>query len=405
MTVAEQIGLLAASVVIVAMVLFWIATRAHLDEEDPEKEKTRFKHGLREALRFMLGPFPLSIGMHVVVLLFLLFAVHMETGQTFIPISLQAGGGGGQTKPGEDTNLPETQMPELQVLPIERPPQIDAYAREAVTTANNYVRSTNSGIGIGRGGGIGSGYGQGIGNGFGGFISGLRRTGLDVVIVIDGTSSMRLVIDDVRGKMRELMLAIHRLVPSARIGVIVFGGRGEQMQIQPLTTSTGAIVLFLNRIQAQNGGEWQEDTLGAVRSAVDNMGWRSYAKKVIVLVGDTPPFKEDFDPTLQLIRQFHAENGTFNTVDLTVEEHERFVEQWQSYSGPVPVTASSLPEFYLETQAAYQAMARAGGGAWRSLTKDEHINQQVLMLAFGEQWDSEIAAFGRGINSSRNTDP
>jgi hypothetical protein len=50
-------------------------------------------------------------------------------------------------------------------------------------------------------------------------------------------------------------------------------------------------------------------------------------------------------------------------------------------------------------------MARAGGGAWRSLTKDEHINQQVLMLAFGEQWHSEIAAFGRGINSSRNTDP
>ena len=71
----------------------------------------------------------------------------------------------------------------------------------------------------------------------------------------------------------------------------------------------------------------------------------------------------------------------------------------------MPVTASSLPEFYLETQAAYQAMARAGGGAWRSLTKDEHINQQVLMLAFGELWDSEIAAFGRGINSRRNTDP
>ena len=187
MTVAEEIGLLAASVVVVAMILFWIATRAHLDEEDPEKEKPGFRHGLRQALRFMLGPFPLSIGLHVVVLLFLLFAVHMETGQNFIAISLQAGGGGGQTKPGEDTNLPETQMPELQALPIERPRQLDTYAREAVTTANNYVRSTNSGIGIGRGGGMGSGYGQGIGNGFGGFISGLRRTGLDVVIVIDGT--------------------------------------------------------------------------------------------------------------------------------------------------------------------------------------------------------------------------
>src|ERR1700739_4878746 len=193
--------------------------------------------------------------------------------RTIAPISLQAGGGGGQTKPGEETNLPERR-----VLPIERPPQIDDYAREAVTTANNYVRSTNSGIGIGRGGGIGSGYGQGIGNGFGGFISGLRRTGLDVVIVIDGTGSMRLVIDDVKNKTRQLMLAIHRLVPTARVGIIVFGGRGEQMQMLPLTTSPGAVVQFLGGIQARNGGEWQEDTLGAVRMAVDNMGWRSDAK-------------------------------------------------------------------------------------------------------------------------------
>jgi hypothetical protein len=110
-TIAEQIGLLAASVVIVAIVLFWIATRAHLDEEDPEKEKPSFKHGLRQALRFMLGPLaaldrPACRGPALPVV-----RRAMETGQNFIPISLQAGGGGGRTKPGEDTNLPETQMP------------------------------------------------------------------------------------------------------------------------------------------------------------------------------------------------------------------------------------------------------------------------------------------------------
>jgi hypothetical protein len=263
------------------------------------------------------------------------------------------------------------------------------------------VRSVNGGIGIGRGGGIGSGYGQGIGNSFGGFISGLRRSGLDVVIVIDGTGSMKLVIDDVKAKMRELMLAIHRLVPTARIGIVVFGGRGEAIQVQPLTLSTGTLIQFLESIRAQNGGEWQENTLGAIHTAVDNMAWRPYAKKVIVLVGDTPPFKEDFDPTLQLVRQFRDENGTFNTVDLTVEEHERFVKQWQKYEGTLPPSSNTLPEFYLETQAAYQAMARAGGGEWRSLTKDDQINQQVLILAFGDKWRSEVAVFGRGIGGRR----
>jgi von Willebrand factor type A domain len=399
-TVAEEIGLLAVSVVVVALALFWVSTRAHLGELDPEQERPGFKHALRQAMRFLLGPFPLSVGLHVVILLFLLFAVHFEAGQGLIPISL-SGGGGGQTQPGEDTNLPETQMPEMAALPLERPTQIDTSARQAVVTANNYVRAVNGGIGIGRGGGIGSGYGQGIGNSFGGFISGLRRSGLDVVIVIDGTGSMKLVIDDVKTKMRELMLAVHRLVPTARIGIIVFGGRGEPIQVQPLTQSTGTLMMFLERIRAQNGGEWQENTLGAIRTAVDNMAWRSYAKRVIVLVGDTPPFKEDFDPSLQLIRQFRDENGTFNTVDLTVEEHERFVKQWQHYEGTLPISANTLPEFYLETQAAYQAMARAGGGVWRSLTKDEQINQQVLILAFGDKWRSEVAVFGRGIGGKR----
>ena len=38
-------------------------------------------------------------------------------------------------------------------------------------------------------------------------------------------------------------------------------------------------------------------------------------------------------------------------------------------------------------------LANAGGGAMRSLSKDAHINQQVLILAFGEQWQGQVAAF------------
>ena len=32
--------------------------------------------------------------------------------------------------------------------------------------------------------------------------------------------------------------------------------------------------------------------------------------------------------------------------------------------------------------------------------KDSHINQQVLVLAFGEQWQQQVTAFGRGLNNS-----
>ena len=42
-------------------------------------------------------------------------------------------------------------------------------------------------------------------------------------------------------------------------------------------------------------------------------------------------------------------------------------------------------------------LAKAGGGTMKSLPKDSHINQQVLILAFGEQWQSAVSAFGRGL--------
>jgi len=45
-------------------------------------------------------------------------------------------------------------------------------------------------------------------------------------------------------------------------------------------------------------------------------------------------------------------------------------------------------------------MAASGGGSWHGLTKDQQISQQVLILAFGTQWQTEVTAFGRGISST-----
>jgi hypothetical protein len=295
--------------------------------------------------------------------------------------------------------MPEMAMPQSAPLPIERP-IVAEHSSQTISAATHYVRTVmGTGIGAGRGGGIGSGYGRGIGAGFGGFIGGLRRSGLEVTIVIDGTGSMSLIINDVKAKMKQLVLAIHRLVPTARIGIVVFGGRGEPIQTVQMTVSPDKLIYFLNNIQAHNGGEWQEDTLGAVRTTVDGMGWTPAAKKVVVLVGDTPPFDEDAEPVLEEVRKFRMEDGTFNTVDVTVEEHERFVEDWNRHNFGNLSAKGPLPAFYLQTQNAYRTIAAAGNGSWHSLSKEQQINQQVLMLVFGEEWRREVATFGRGITS------
>jgi hypothetical protein len=369
---------------------------AEINREDDEADATRLQ-SIKDALGLLIGPFPLSVALHVFALLFLIITVHEQRGRELIMVNLEAGGGGGGGNEMQDLDMPEVPMPDTAPQQMEAPTAVDT--SQAVGLANDYVRAAGGGgIGIGRGGGMGSGYGHGVGSGFGGFIGELRRKGLDVVLVIDGTGSMKLIIDDVKAKMGQLVQAIHRLVPIARVGIVVFGGKGEKMNVLPLTLSPQKMSDFLGSIQALGGGEWEEDTMGAVETAIDKMDWKPYAKKVVVLVGDSPPKKEDFGPLLAIIRKFKGDNGTFNTVDVAAEEHERFEREfWLKVHREEPPKISPLPEFYRQTQASYKVLAVAGGGSMKSLTKDSHINQQVLILAFGEQWQSQVAAFGRGL--------
>jgi hypothetical protein len=363
------------------------------------KSASELVESIRRATRFMLGPFPLSVMIHLALIMFLIITVHEQRGRELIMVNLEAGGGGGGGSEMQDLDMPEVPMPDTAPQQMDQPTAVDT--SQAVGLANDYVRAAGGGgIGIGRGGGVGSGYGKGIGSGFGGFIGELRRKGLDVVLVVDGTGSMKLIIDDVKAKMAQLVHAIHRLVPIARVGMVVFGGKGKHMDVQPLTLNPQKLVDFLSNLHAEGGDEWEEDLAGGVNTAIKNMDWKQYAKKVIVLVGDSPPKKDDFQPLIAAIHAFKSQNGTFNTVDVAAEEHERFEREfWLKVHREEPPKISPLPEFYQQTRAAFKVLANAGGGAMRSLTKDSHINQQVLVLAFGEQWQSQVAAFGRGIST------
>ena len=404
--IALIIVLLLISTVVVAFVLYRLMGRREqkvlqevLKSDLAEAEYSRLDK-IRRSLGFLLGPFPLSVAIHVTVLLILVITVHQQRGRELIMVNLEAGGGGGGGGDEmQNLDTPEVPMPDTTAQNLSEPSAVDT--SQSVGMANDYVRAAGGGgIGIGRGGGMGSGYGHGVGQGFGGFIGELRRKGLDVVLCIDGTGSMNLIIDDVKAKMEQLVRGIHRLVPVARVGIVVYGGKGEPLSIQPLTLSPDKLETFLANMKAKGGGEWEENMLGAVSTAVDKMDWKPYAKKVIVLVGDSPPSKEDFSGVMGLIRKFKGQNGTFNAVDVAAEEHERFERAfWLKVHRQEPPSISPLPEFYQQTRQAYKVMAGAGGGALRSLTKDTHINQQVLILAFGEQWQSQVSAFGRGITA------
>src|ERR1700730_11213595 len=203
--------ILVISTVVVAAVLYRVMGQreaaAELARDDDEADAERLQTW-RDYLRLIAGPFPLSVLLHVGLLLFLIITVHEQRGRELIMVNLEAGGGGGGGNEMQDLDMPEVPMPDTAPQQMEQPTAVDT--SQAVGLASDYVRAAGGGgIGIGRGGGMGAGYGHGIGSGFGGFIGELRRQGMAAVLVIDGTGSMKLIIDDVQAKMGQLVHVNH----------------------------------------------------------------------------------------------------------------------------------------------------------------------------------------------------
>ncbi len=315
--------------------------------------------GIRNRLSIVAGPLPLSILIHVALLLTILIAFRPQRARELINVELEAGGGvGEQLEPEAEIAMPEVPLP---ISPLTQnlklPPVVDT--SRAINVANEYARTE----------------------------------------MLGGVGTM------VKAKMKRLVIVLHHLVPAAKIGIVIYGGRRDPLMVQSLTRSSETIAGFLDQVRAQNGGAWQEDIFSAVNTAVLKMNWQLNSHKVIVLIGDTPPFDEDYAAVLLLAQRFKDEGGIFNTVDLVEYEHRLWEiancvsgECGRGYEDVYVKHRKSppmlpLPPFYLKTREAYQQIARAGGGSTGILNEKVHINQEILTLAFGEQWHSELAAF------------
>jgi von Willebrand factor type A domain len=351
---------------------------------------------LRNAARFVGGPFSISIAIHLAILFTLIIAVHESRARDLLIVTMT---------PGTDRTM---ERAEEMVLPYE--PILSDFKTHSPDDApqaidvNKVMRNSKiagtpavNGIDLGRPLGafnIHAGYGVGGEGTFPYFVDELRHKGLDIVIVIDGTKSMDFVMADVKARMTRLAVKIRELVPIARVGAVVYGGKGEPLDIQPLTISTAKLQSFLGSIQAKGGGEWEENTYGAVQTAITKMQWKPYARKVIVLIGDSPPEKEDFAPMVALLHDFRQNHGTLSAVDVIEEEHERFEREFAIKVNRDPTAPiSPLPQFARQAQIAYKVLATEGGGSVRSLTHEANIDQQVMILVFGDRWQEEVRRY------------
>jgi hypothetical protein len=256
------------------------------------------------------------------------------------------------------------------------------------------------GPGLGAGGGMGGGIGRGFGRGFGDYIGLMQKWGFDVVFVIDATNSMEFVIDTVKKRISDLVARIQGLVPNSRVGIVVYKDKGDDFTVRMSTLSFKADKLqsFISSVKAGGGGDYEEAVYEGVRTAIEDMEWRQYANRAMVVVSSSPPRKDQVDALRKTLRSFHERGGTVHFVDLAEQMHREYeVTLHRTLHGRDPDKITPLPDFLRENQELYRGFARDGGGELIEVTSSTDLAENLLVAAFGPQWRKEVGKFSAGM--------
>ena len=140
---------------------------------------------------------------------------------------------------------------------------------------------------------------------------------LDLVIVVDLTSSMKDVLEGLKGEIDHLTRFLALTTPSLSVGMVGYGDRYWRAQrlasfpLQPISGSTSgqaALKAFVLGLSMNMGcsvptsacpedenNDYEEDFVHALREAMA-MGWRSESeRKVILMLTDAPAYPEEVE--------------------------------------------------------------------------------------------------------------
>ena len=126
-----------------------------------------------------------------------------------------------------------------------------------------------------------------------------ERPVLDVVFVLDTTSSMGGLIEGAKQKIWSIAsrMAAGKPTPKVRVGLVAYRDQGDAYvtQIHGLTEDLDGVYKTLTGFRAEGGGDGPEAVQDGLSDAVEKMQWSDGKKvaKMVFLVGDAPAHDQD----------------------------------------------------------------------------------------------------------------
>lgn len=222
--------------------------------------------------------------------------------------------------------------------------------------------------------------------GFGKTVSRIRRSGLDLVFVLDSTGSMGGVIEGAKRRMEAMAEVLRALVPDkVRIGVVTYRDRDPSEEYLtrevPLGEDVYRSINFMSTVGAGGGGDRPEDVLSGLREAF-RQKWRPHSRRVVILIGDAPPHPYSMPRLLHAVRTFTRAKNSYLHAIITS-----------------PKGAGGVEKDVRET---FRKIAEAGRGECITFENEEKVLRQVLSLAFGREYRRNIDEVYRLVEARRN---
>ena len=292
-----------------------------------------------------------------------------------------------------DVTPPETLIPNRATVVVPDVPQ-----RAFRAARGGVVVAPGAGVGWSVPGPATGQLGTGLGEGaaqFARYVAELRETGLDVVFVIDATGSMDWVLDEVKLRVRDIISWVRDLVPIARFGVVTFRDVDDPefvVRAQPLTYSTRKLERFLANTRGAGGGSLGESVFAGVRTGVEEAGWRRAGKRLLILIGDAPPHRDEADQLLRLVAGFHADGGQVTTLDVSDEANPVLLEARLGRAVNRGLYRGTPGYDFLK-------IAEHGGGDAATLDGELRLTRRLVNLIFGQRYAAELSLALEAIES------
>ena len=122
---------------------------------------------------------------------------------------------------------------------------------------------------------------------------------IEIIFSFDTTGSMSYYLDEVKGKIQEIIQRLFMDIPNMKIGVMAHGDYCDEkvfylMQKVDFTNDVDSLCQFVKDVEGTGGGDFEE-CYEWVLSQVRKLEWSPGTQRSLIMIGDAIPHESDYE--------------------------------------------------------------------------------------------------------------